>query len=419
MESEFQVRYDADSISSMAFWRRPLHEQEARFEAMRRESPVSWQPRPENDLGAPDAAGGFWAVVCHKDIVTVSRDPKTYISGAGVAIDDMPMDLQIRFVSFLGMDPPRHTRIRRAVSSVFTPRQIAKMEQIMQERATLVVDQLLQKGPCDFVTNVAGRLPMWISSEMLGVPLVDQHRLVAAGDVFVGRSDPKLYGGMSAEDAVMTALKTMEAIGLEMVESRRRRPSGDLMTLLTDAADSEEDPLTDEEIIGAFIFLTLAGNETTRNATAIAMKALTDNPDQRAWLMGDYEGRIKVAIDEFLRWATPSNQMSRTAAADTELHGQAIAAGEKVVMFYGSGNRDALVFDDPYSFDLSRSPNPHLTFGGGGPHHCLGAILARSTLKTIFRELLSRVPDIEAGDPEYLLSNEMRAVLSMPCTFSA
>jgi cytochrome P450 len=414
----FEVRYDPDSISSMAFWQRPESEQAAVFERLRETAPVSWQPAPENSLEATTAGAGYWAVVRHSDIQQVSRDPATFAAGFGVALDDIPLDLQTRVTSLLAMDAPRHTRLRRVIGRVFTARRVAEIEASMQVKATEIVDALLERGPCDFIEAVSTQLPSWISSEVMGVPPADRAAAVAAASTIVGRSDPSFYGELSPAAAMTGALETLEGIGRELLAARRRDPRGDLMSRLAHEGEADEDPLTDEEIVSCFVILTLAGNQTTNDTTGTAMLALCEFPEERRRLAADFENTQQRAIEEFLRWSTPTIALRRTATVDTEIAGQSIAAGDKVVMFYNSGNRDATVFDDAYHFDITRNPNPHLGFGGGGVHHCVGAPLARASLRTIFRELLTRVPDIEVSDPEYLLSNIMHSIVSMPCTFS-
>jgi len=409
--------YASTSISELSFWAQAPEDREPVFQRLRDEMPVSWQRPPEGNASPPVDGDGYWAVVRHSDIEAVSRTPATFCSGKGVAFDDVPEELSRRWFSFLAMDPPEHTRIRRAVQSVFTPRAILRIEEIMRGRAIGVVDALIERGPCDFVEHVANALPMWISSEMMGVPESARTGLIAAANTMIGKLDPMYAGEMGPLEALTRALEHMENVGRDLAAYRRKTPGDDLMTKLVEA-ESEGRRLAEDEVVAAFCVLTVAGTETTRNTTSLAMKALTDFPDQRALLIEDYDGRIKPAIEEFLRWATPILNIRRTATRDTILHDVEIAEGDKVMIFYSSGNRDDRVYDDPYSFDITREHNPHLSFGGPGVHYCIGSNLARGTLRSILRELLQRVPDIAVHDPQYLVSNAVNSVVQMPCTFS-
>jgi cytochrome P450 len=414
----FEVKYDPDNISSMAFWQRPEDEQDIVFERLRETEPVSWQPPPENSLQPPLDGDGYWAVSRHEDILQVSRDPGTFAAGFGVALDDIPLDLQTRIASLLAMDAPRHTRLRRVIGRVFTAGRVAQIEASMRAKAVEIVDELVERGPCDFTEAVSLRLPTWISSEVIGIAPGDRATAEAATVTLVGRSDPNFFGDLSPAQAMTGALETLEAIGRDLLVARRSQPRDDLMSRLAQEGEAEEDPLTDLEIISCFVILTLAGSQTTSDATSTSMLALSQFPDQRRRLVADFDSMQRLAVEEFLRWSTPTHALRRTAMTDTEVGGQAIAKGDKVVMFFKSGNRDSAVFANPYQFDITRSPNPHLGFGGGGIHHCLGAPLARASLRTIFRELLGRLPDIEVSEPQYLVSNILHSIASMPCTFT-
>jgi cytochrome P450 len=413
-----EVKYDPDSVSSMAFWHRPEAEQAVVFERLRETEPVSWQPPPENSLQPPSDGDGYWAVARHADIQLVSRSPDIFAAGYGVAFDDIPIDLQTRIASLLAMDPPRHTRLRRVISRVFTAPRIAEIEASMRAKAVEIVDELVERGPCDFVEAVSSRLPSWISSEVIGIPPGDRATALAATATLIGRSDPNVFGDLTPAQAMIGGLETLEAIGRDLLAARRNQPRDDLMSRLTREGEAEEDPLTDLEIISCFVILTAAGSQTTSDATSSTMLALSQFPDQRRRLVADFDSMQRLAVEEFLRWSTPTIGLRRTATTDTELGGQAIKKGDKVVMLYKSGNRDGAVFANPYQFDITRSPNPHLGFGGAGIHHCVGAPLARASLRTIFRELLGRLPDIEVSDPKYMISNNLHVIASMPCTFT-
>jgi cytochrome P450 len=217
---------------------------------------------------------------------------------------------------------------------------------------------------------------------------------------------------------IATAQLYLHQVAFELAGERRARPADDLMTSLVQA-EVDGERLTDAEIAAFFVLLCVAGNDTTRQTTSHTLKALTDFPEQREWLMADFDGRIGTAVEEFLRWGSVVMTFRRTAVADVELGGQRVSAGEKVVMFYPSGNWDTDLFTNPDSFDLGRDPNPHVAFGGGGTHFCLGSQVAKVQLRAIFRELLHQVPDIQAGAPQYLAGNFIHGIRAMPCTFTA
>jgi cytochrome P450 len=407
--------YDPVSVSPLSFWAATAEERGESFRILRAERPLSWHPPLEGSV-MPHEQEGLWAVVRHEDIVRVSKDPQTFSSAqGGVLQEEMPDDIVEATHSFLGMDAPRHTRLRKLVSSAFTPRRVAKIEQQIRDEARRIVDDLIDAGDCDFVAQVSRRLPMWTIFDMLGVPPERQEETFHAADGIVSWPDEEVAAGREPGAVINDSLVTLLTVGLDLAEERRARPGDDLMTALV-AAEVDGQRLTDEEIGAFFVLLAVAGNDTTRNAISHTAKAFTDYPGQRAVLMTDFGGLIGPAVEEFIRWATPVMTFRRTALKDVEMHGQRIAEGEWVVMFYESGNRDEGVFADPGTFDIRRNPNPHVGFGGGGPHFCLGANLARTQLRAIFGELLHRVPGLEVGTPNYLTGNLIRGVKSMPCT---
>jgi cytochrome P450 len=256
---------------------------------------------------------------------------------------------------------------------------------------------------------------MWTIYEMLGLDAERREEAASYGHGMVSWADPEVAAGREPGQVLSDSLVGLLTVGLEFVEERRRHPKADLMTNVINA-EVDGVRLTDDEIAAFFVLLAVAGNGTTGNTITLTAKALQDNPDQRAFLLADFGGRIGTAIDEFVRFASPVMTFRRTATRDTVLGGQEIRAGEWVAMIYSSGNRDERVFADPYRFDLTRDPNPHLGFGGGGPHHCLGNFVAKMQFREIFDQLLHRVPNLRLGEPNYLVGNFVRAVKSMPCT---
>lgn len=413
---------DPLDLSSLEFWGRPMVERDATFAELRRERPISWHHPPEGMLMPREDDPGFWAVVRHADIGYVSKNPKLFCSGQGVQFQDVPPELLEATQSFLAMDAPRHTQLRKIVSAAFTPKQVRRVEDRIAERAERIVDDLIDHladhADGDFVALVAKRLPMGTIYDLMGAPESYQDSLAEAADLLVATNDPDVLENLGLEDPLQAAGQALHALlgpALELAEARRRDPRDDLMTNLV-TAEVDGQRLTDPEIGAFFVLLSVAGNDTTRNTIAHSMRRLVENPDQRAWLAADLEGRIGGAVEEFVRHASPVLTFRRTATRDTELRGRHIAAGDKVVMFYESGNRDSDVFTDPLRFDLSRHPNPHVGFGGGGPHFCLGNMLARTQLRQIFSQLLTRVPDLTVGEPETLRSNFVHAVKTMPCS---
>lgn len=409
--------YDPTDISSKAFWSTTAAEREKSFALLRDQRPVSWH-RPVEDTLMPDPEDpGFWAVTRHADILTVSRDSETFLSGEGVLFDTVPQELLEASQSFLAMDAPRHTLIRKLVHSAFTPRQVARIESSIKDNARQIVQELKAAGSgTDFVEQCAKELPIRTLSDMVGIPESERQQVAHAADALVSWADPVYLDGRNPLEVLGANQFYLHQVAHALAADRRQNPGNDLISALVHA-EVDGDRLTDAEVAAFFVLLAVAGNDTTRQATSHALKALTDFGDQRAWLMADFDDRIGGAVEEFVRWATPVMTFRRTAAVDVELAGQHIAAGEKVVMFYASGNWDTEVFEHPERFDLSRKPNPHLGFGGGGRHFCLGAHVARTQLRALFGELLHQLPDIAAGEPAYLQGNFVHAIRAMPYTF--
>ena len=409
---------DPIDLSATSFWAQPMPAREAAFAELRRERPISWHGPTESVLIEPEeSTGGYWAVVRHEDVRTVSRDPETFCSGNGVLFEDSPPEMLEASMSFIAMDAPRHTSLRRLVSAAFTPRQVQTISDQITADARRIVDDVAGRGECDFVEDVAKRLPMMTIWRMMGAPRADFDRLTATADVLVGWNDPEEMAGREPIDALFEAVLALTADALELAEDRSANGKEDLMTALVNA-EVDGERLTEAEISAFFVLLSVAGNDTTRHTTSHAMKALCDFPDQRELLLEDLEAGIGTAVEEFVRWATPVMVFRRTATRDTELRGTRIAEGEKVVLFYGSANRDDEAFVDPGRFDVRREPNHHVGFGGGGPHYCMGAALARLQLKAIFTELLTRLPDLRVGEPEPLIGNFINGIKRMPCAFT-
>lgn len=350
--------------------------------------------------------------------MTVNRDAALFSSEVGsISLLDPDerangVGADTRGTMMIASDPPRHTRYRRLVNSGFTPRTMKAIEQSLARRATTIIDEVIEKGSCDFVTEVAAELPLQAIADIMGVPQEDRGRLFEWSNRMVGLDDPEYA---STDGTVASA--EMYAYVNDLARQRRADPRDDIVTLLVNA-EIDGDSLSEVEFDMFMLLLTLAGNETTRNSTSWGMWALIENPEQYSRLRA-HPDLIDSAVEEILRWASPVLHFRRTATADTELHGQRIARGDKVVMWHISANRDEEVFAEPFRFDITRAPNNHVAFGGGGPHHCLGAYLARMQLRLIIGEIVGRIPDMElAAKPELLRSNVLRGVKHMPVAFT-
>jgi cytochrome P450 len=409
--------YDPVDLSSRAFWTTTASEREESFAVLRAERPVSWH-RPVEDSLMPDPSDpGYWAVTRHADIVAVSRDSETFLSGKGVLFETVPEELLEASQSFLAMDPPRHTTLRKLAHAAFTPRQVRRIEESIKANARAIVGELRDAGRgADFVEHCARELPIRTLSDMVGIPESERAQVAHAADAMVSWADPVYLDGRNPLEVLIGSQMYLHQVAGALAADRRANPGDDLISSLVQA-EVDGDRLTDAEVAAFFVLLAVAGNDTTRQTMSHAAKALTDFRDERAWLAADFDDRIGSAVEEFVRWATPVMTFRRTAAVDCELGGQSIRAGEKVVMFYSSGNFDERAFDQPRRFELGRKPNSHVGFGGGGLHFCLGAHVARAQLRAIFGELLTQLPDFEAGDPSYVAGNFIHGVRSLPVTF--
>ena len=410
--------YDPADVSSLEFWSGTAKDRERVFAELRAHRPISWHRPVKNGMFEDPNDQGFWAVVRHADLVEVTRRPGDFLSGEGITFESIPTELLDSAQGFIAMDPPRHTKIRRLLASAFTPKQLARIDTHIVGNARGIVDDIAGKGEIDFVAEVAALVPMHNICDMIGIP-AEHRRTVAYESQFAdGWRDPRLLQGSEPLARLFQTIVTVRAIADELIAARRAQPQDDLMTSLVQA-EVDGERLSDDEIMSFFVLLIIAGNDTTRQSIAHGMKALTDFPEQRAWLMEDLDGRLPMAVEEIIRWATPIMTFRRTAAHDTELGGQHITAGDKVIMFYSSANMDTEVFDHPEQLDLSRHPNKHVAFGGGGIHHCLGAQLARRQIAATFRELLTRLPDIHTvGEPELGNGNFFHTVMSMTAEFT-
>jgi cytochrome P450 len=373
---------------------------------LRRHDPVHWHEEPDGP--------GFWAVTRYADVQTVSRDPKTFSSWEGgvMITDGAPELLAGSRLMMLYMDPPDHTRYRLLVNKGFTPRGASAWADRIGDLAGRIVDEVIEQGECDLVTALAGEMPSYVIAELMGIPLDDGRRLYELTEI------------MHSADASLTmeerlgAVGEMHAYATSVAETKRRDPKDDLATLLVQA-EVDGGRLSDEEFNWFFLLLVNAGGDTTRNLVAGGIEALFHHPAERDRFAANPAELMPTAVEELLRYVSPVVHMRRTATRDFELAGTPITAGQKVVVFYAAANRDEAIFGDPDRLDLGRTPNPHIAFGGGGPHFCLGAHFARLETSAILAEIFTRMPDLEpTGLPERLVSNFIAGPRRFPVRFT-
>ena len=406
-------------LSSPEFWTANRAWREGAFRTLRDEKPFAFfEERVIEDAPFPPGPG-YYAVTRHDDIWQISRNPQLFCSGKGSNIGDLPVEMNEFFGSMINMDDPKHFRLRNIVSRGFTPKEVSRIEDQVRDRAARLVTELIERfpnGECDFVEEVAAALPLAIICDMMGIPEEDHKKIFHWTNVILGVGDPEFVG--SYEDLMTVALEMFmyaQALG----ESRVGNPQDDVTSAMMNAVvDGER--LTAQEFGSFFILLVVAGNETTRNAISHGMKLLTDNPDQRKIWFDDFDTHTRTAVEEIVRYATPVIHFRRTVTEDTVLSGQELKAGEKVVMFYASGNRDERVFENPHAFDVTRAVAPaQVGFGAGGPHFCLGANLARREIQVMFDEIRRRLPNMRiTGEPAYLQSSFINGIKRMPCAWN-
>ncbi len=375
---------------------------------LRSHDPVHWQDEP----GGP----GFWAVTRYDDCVTVNRDYERFSSAAqGTMPFEMdPDEIAQQGLMMLNMDPPLHTRYRRLVNKGFTPRMVRDLEESIHRATDAIIDEVIEGGQADFVTQISAELPLQVIAELLGVPQEDRHRMFEWSNRMVGNEDPEYQ---DQTELALTSAMELYAYASELFAKKRIDPHADLMSALT-TVEIEGERLSDMELELFFLLLTVAGNETTRNLMSGAMHAFFQNPEQWQRLLDD-RSLLPSSVDEMLRFVTPVMNFRRTAVVEAELSGTKIAAGDKVVFFHTSANRDEDVFNNPNTFDVGRDPNPHIAFGGGGPHFCLGTNLARMEIRVMFEHLLDRLPDIrQDGEVLRLQSQFINGVKHIPVAFT-
>jgi cholest-4-en-3-one 26-monooxygenase len=397
---------DINLLDSTIFAERVPHEW---FAFLRKNAPVWWQEEQDGP--------GFWAVTTHAEATLVNRDYEHFSSArkATYLWDISEDDLAQQQLIMLNMDPPLHTRYRRLVNKGFTPRMVNQLHERIHVATDSIIDNVIETGSADFVTDIAAELPLVVIAELLGVPNDDRHRMFDWSNRMIGSDDPEYQ---TAGEAAQMASMELYAYASELFAKKRIDPQEDLMSVLTQV-DIDGEQLSSFELELFFLLLTVAGNETTRNLISGAMAAFFEHPDQWEKLRAD-RSLLPDAVEEMLRFVTPVMNFRRQTTSAFELGGQQIEADAKVVFFHISANRDEQVFANPQTFDITRNPNPHIAFGGGGPHFCLGANLARMEIRVMFEHLLDRLPDMEqAGDVQRLQSAFISGVKHIPITFPA
>ena len=385
------------------------------FERLRRDDPVSWWD--EHDGGR-----GFWAITRYRDIVDLNRDFKTFTSSRGIRLEEMDDEALAARKTMMEMDPPEHTRLRRLVQGGFTRRMVASYEDAIRALAAELLDEVLPKGAFDFTVDVARQLPLRMLGRLLGAPEEDYDWLVAHGDAMIGNSDPEFTAHVvdQSDTEQFRLMPFRSPSGIELFEyaqrladARRAAPTGDVVSqMLAPTMDGE--PLTDLEFNNFFTLMVAAGNDTTRYSMAAGLLALLDHPDQLERLQ-EHPELMGSAVEEILRWSSVTMHFRRTATHDVELHGRTIKAGDKVVLWWISGDFDEAQFPEPFRFDIARDPNEHLAFGRGGPHRCIGEWLARLEMRVTMQQLLPRLASARvAGPVERLRSNFISGIKHLP-----
>ncbi|HET9690275.1 MAG TPA: cytochrome P450 [Acidimicrobiales bacterium] len=395
---------DPQVIADPAFWHQPLADRMRGFAELREQGPFL-PVRVTDTVFGVDLE--FHAVTRMAELLEISRRPQDFCSGQGsTSIADLPTEAAEFFGSFIVMDDPRHTRLRNIVSRSFTPRALQGVLDSVERICTEVIDGFAGDGEADLVEVLSQPFPLLVICDMMGIPRSEFDTVLKATNVILGAGDPDMVGtdATNIMEALLGAGMTLAGLMNEMAEHRRKDPTDDLTSALVHS-DIGEDSLSPEELAAFFILLAVAGNDTTRTAISHGVNLLAQNPDQKAIWQADLDGVTRTAVEEIVRVAAPVVFMRRTATRDVEISGTKLSEGDRVVLFYGAANRDPRVFDDPESFLVRRQPNDHVGFGGPGPHFCLGAHLARRELAVAFRQLLTRLPDLElAGDPVPLQS---------------
>lgn len=400
------------SLVSLDFWSKPQDERDEMFASLRAAEGPVFCPVPDEP--------GFYAITRYEDVAEASRNPQVFSSQpTAVSLVDPPPQVAPFSGSMISIDDPRHARLRRIVSRSFTPRLVQRVTGDVTILARRIVDELTERGPCDFVEHVAMPMPLQIICSMMGIPESAYGDVIDATNVIIAIGDPDYVSPDGDDRTVVLTEKfsLLHALMADLSRLRRETPADDLVTALTHA-NVDGEALDDLDLARFFSLLVVAGNETTRNALSHALTLLTDNPGQRDVLLADLDVRLPAAVEEIVRYSTPVTWMRRTLTRDHELGGHPYRAGDRVILYYNSANRDESVFEDARAFDVMRSPNPHFGFGAPGPHFCLGAHLARREITVLLRELYTRLPTLHAtAPPVRQRTSFINGIKSLACAF--
>jgi cytochrome P450 len=399
------------------FWQLDDDLRDGAFATLRRESPITFFDVPE--FGGFAAGAGHWALTRFDDIHHANRHPEIFSSiPTSTSLNEVPAKIAEFAGSMINLDDPRHLRLRKIVNRAFTPKVVARIEDSVRDRAHRIVTDMIanhRDAQADFVAQVSGLLPLQVICDMMGIPEEDEAKVFHWTTVMLGVGDDEVSGELDDVIAVVTELAEY---AVRLAEERRVTPGDDLTTNLV-LAEVDGERLTSVEIASFFILLSAAGNETTRNAISHGMVALTRYPEERDKWWSDFDGVAATAVEEIVRWASPVIFMRRNLTHDIEMRGIKMKAGDKVSMWYNSGNRDEAKFDNPWLFDVTRDPNPHIGFGAGGAHFCLGANLARREIRVLFEELHRQIPDIVAvEEPAILHSAFVHGIKRLPVAWT-
>lgn len=403
-------------LDSLDFWALDDDVRDGTFATLRREAPISFWPAIEYEGFEP--GDGHWALTKHDDVFFASRHPDIFSSSPNITINDNTPEISEYFGSMIVLDDPRHQRLRSIVSRAFTPKVVARIEASVRERARRLVSALIADHPdgeAELVSQLAGPLPLQVICDMMGIPEEDHQRIFHWTNVILGFGDPDLATDFGE---FLQVSMDIGAYASALAEDRRSNHHDDLTSSLVEA-EVDGERLTSAEIASFFILLVVAGNETTRNAISHGVLALSRYPAERDKWWSNFDRLAPTAVEEIVRWASPVIYMRRTLTRDYKLSGTKMKAGDKVTLWYNSANRDESTYDNPWLFDLARTPNPHFGFGGGGAHFCLGANLARREIRVVFDELRREIPDIVATDePARLLSQFIHGIKTLPVAWT-
>lgn len=413
------IEGERHDISARSFWTQDFWKRQEVFSDFRTNCPVSYHRPYESTLLPPDEdTPGFWSIWKHEDIKYVSRNAKLFDSGRGMLMEDFPEVVAQASQSFLCMDDPEHAQLRAIVSQAFTPRRMRKIEDWIKAEVVAAVDDVIELGEADVSEALAKQIPGRIFADFFGLrDEKDREYVMDAAEAMLAWDDPHIAQGRDALDVYGDESMKLLDLCFELVEERRKEPGEDLLSWCVQA-EVDGRQLEDWEIGAFFTLLAAAGNDTTRHSIAHGLNAFTQNPDQKELLLADLPGRLDGAVEEILRYAAPVQQFRRNATEDTEIRGVKIAKDDKLVIWYCSGSYDEELFEDPMKFDITRTDNKHLGFGGGGPHFCLGSALGRMMVKYALTEVYTRMPDIETGQAEYQVNNFIHGVHRLPATWT-